>query len=133
MLELTFIGNIGNDPESQVSKNGKDYTTFSVAINNGYFDRKSNEWIELDPTWIRCIAFDYNADKANKLSKGDQVFIKGKPDCYGYENKSDGAIRANLQCMVQQLRSFGRRERNEDSEDFRPQRRSRRAEQRSRR
>ena len=129
MLELTFIGNVGNDPESQVAKSGKDYTTFSVAINNGYFDKKTGEWKELDTTWIRCIAFDYNADKAAKLSKGEQVFVKGRPGCHGYEN-NEGNIVATLQCMVQNMRSFGRRERAENSEDFRPQRRSRRREQR---
>ena len=131
MIEMTAVGNLGRDPEEKLSRNGKSFAIASIAINKGYFDRDSNEWVEQDPVWVSLVCFDFNAEKLMKFSKGDTLIVKGEPSARGYEN-NDGDCVANLSCNVRYLRGFNRQnDGNSERSERRGNRRQNRRRQRN--
>ena len=66
-----IIGNVGRDPESRFTAEGKQVTSFSVAVNVGYGDNKST-------AWYRVEAWEKLAETCAKyVKKGMKVFVEG--------------------------------------------------------
>lgn len=67
-----IVGNLGRDPESRFTPNGKQVTSFSVAVNNGYGDKKITAWYRVS-AWNKLaeICLEY-------LKKGSLVLIDGR-------------------------------------------------------
>ena len=125
MIELTLIGNLGQDPEIKYTKNDEPFAVCSVAVNRGYYDKKG-KWIEQDPIWVSVLCFGYMCDKAEKLTKGTPVFVKGVPSINVWVDDRDEA-RANQVCVAKVLRGFSRD--NEEDSGRKKVRRSRRREE----
>ena len=67
MLQLQIIGNIGRVPEVKTTNQGKEFITFSVAVNNR----------DKSTTWISMIA-NKQESLLPFLTKGKQVFAEGQ-------------------------------------------------------
>jgi single-strand DNA-binding protein len=69
---IQFVGNVGKDPESQYTPNGSMVTKFSVAVNNGYGEKKTT-------TWYNCEVWGEKPGEAVKqnVQKGSKVFVSG--------------------------------------------------------
>jgi single-strand DNA-binding protein len=77
MNEITFIGNLGNDPELSYTKNQKPILNFSVAVNRSWKDKEGN--LKTKTIWHKCRRWGNVAEKNNSnLKKGMRVFIKGE-------------------------------------------------------
>lgn len=93
---IQIIGRLGRDPETKLTEQGTQITTFSVACNNR----------DETTTWYNVSAFAKLGEIcANYLTKGKQVFIAGDLHIRQYEKK-DGTtgvsydIRANNMQML---------------------------------
>lgn len=68
MINATVAGNVGKDAEIKASKNGKDYVTFSVAVNSGKGDEKQVTWIGVRTMQVSIAEF---------IRKGDPITVAG--------------------------------------------------------
>ena len=76
MNKVFLLGNLGKDPEVNVSKKGVVMSSFSVATND-YVKNERNEY-ESVPSWHNIKFFGSLAEVANKyLKKGSRVLIEG--------------------------------------------------------
>jgi len=75
--EVTLIGRLGRDPEQRFTPNGVPVTTFSVATDRRWTGSDGEQRKEV--VWWRITTWRQQAETCKEyLSKGDQVFIKGR-------------------------------------------------------
>ena len=73
-----FIGRLGSDPISRFTAGGTPVTSFSIAVNKSWMDKKSGQKQE-STQWIRIVAFRRLAEICGQyLHKGSRVFIAGE-------------------------------------------------------
>ena len=76
---VILVGRAGKDPEiTVVASSGRQLAKFSLATNEGYFDKNSNGWKDLPTEWHNIVAWGPLAQKVEKsLGKGDMVLVEG--------------------------------------------------------
>ena len=73
-----FIGNLGQDPETRYTNDGKAVTNFSIAISETWKDKNTGQPQE-KTEWIRIVAFSRLAEICGEyLKKGSKVYIQGE-------------------------------------------------------
>ena len=78
--QVQFIGRLGKDPDLQVTSNGKPFTKFSLAVDQGK---------DKDAMWLNVTTWDTLAEIVEKYAlKGMQVFVQGKLQKRSYTDKS---------------------------------------------
>lgn len=81
----TFIGRLGQDPETRYLPNGSAVCNLSLAVGDDYKDKNTGEKIE-QTEWVRVSAFGKLAEVMGEyLKKGSKVFIAGKMKTRSYE------------------------------------------------
>ncbi|MGL5825508.1 MAG: single-stranded DNA-binding protein [Nocardioides sp.] len=86
MQSITFVGNLGNDPELVESKNGTNRARFTVAVSEGQRDSDNEK-----THWLNVTAFGTLGENvAESLSKGTRVVVVGRFDTYQREVQIDG-------------------------------------------
>jgi single-strand DNA-binding protein len=97
---ISFIGNIGNDPElKQVGQT--DLLELNVANNMGFGDRRTTNW-------FRCSIWGKRAVSLQPiLGKGKQVFVTGQLTLREYTNR-DGEKRTSADVRVSDLEIISR-------------------------
>jgi single-strand DNA-binding protein len=84
MKNMQLTGNLGRDPESRYTPQGKMVTTANVAVNSGFGDNKTTEWIKLT-------FWEKSAETFAKLAaKGTKVWISGTPKIETWQGKDKG-------------------------------------------
>ncbi len=83
MNRIKISGNLGKDAEYRTGQN-KPFTTFSVADNNSWRDKRSGEK-RTHTNWFNCVVNGKLAESASKLSKGDRVELVGEVRFREYE------------------------------------------------
>ncbi len=69
---IIFIGNLGRDPEMRYTPSGQAVTSFSVAVSDGFGDRKKT-------IWFRVSAWEKLAETCSAyLKKGSKVLVEGR-------------------------------------------------------
>lgn len=110
MNNVTLMGNLGQAPELKTSQNDKPYTTFSIATNDGYGDKKKTNW-------HNCIAFGKTAEIiCQYVGKGDSLAVSGSIDYSEKDEKRYTNIQVNTF-------SFGKNDKsnNNSSKDNEPE------------
>ena len=99
-------GSLGKDPELRYLQSGTAVCNFSVAVNERWRDRKSNEWKE-KTTWYRVAAWDSLAETCNThLQKGSSVLVVGNAAARAWVN-NDGDAVASLEVTARDVRFLG--------------------------
>jgi single-strand DNA-binding protein len=100
MIQLTLIGNIGNDAVTK-QVNGKDVTEFSFACKTG--TKKEDK-----PTWVKCAIWgDRGKSAAQYLTKGTSLVVFGSLSKNEvYTNKQNETV-ATLNVMVDKFSFTG--------------------------
>ena len=81
MNQVNLTGNLTKDPEMRTTNNGTAVTSFNVAVNSGYGDKKQTAFIPVK-VWGKV------AENCNKfLNKGSKVAITGRIDTGSYEKE----------------------------------------------
>ena len=72
-----LIGNLGKDPELQVTSDGTPFTRFSLAVNRAY--KAANGEKREETEWFNVIAWRQLAEICERyLHKGSKVYIEGR-------------------------------------------------------
>lgn len=101
MKQLQIIGNIGQDAKIQ-SYNGKNFVSFSVAVNESYKDKNGQKVESTD--WVSCTS--QNSNLAPYLKSGTKVFCQGKLKVNLFKNQR-GEWQAGLNLQVSTLEFLG--------------------------
>ncbi len=107
--KLIIAGNLGRDPEMRYLQDGTAVTNFSVAVSDGYGDRKKT-------LWVRVSVFGRRAEVANQyLSKGSKILVEGtlnstdngEPRTW---TSRDGTVRASWEMRADNFSFIGSRD-----------------------
>ena len=87
---VILVGRAGKDPEVTVMpKSGQQLAKFSMATNEGYFDKNSNAWKDLPTEWHNIVAWRALAQKVEKgVGKGDLVLVEGSIRTRKWQDKN---------------------------------------------
>lgn len=111
---VTFIGNLGRDPEIRSLESGVSVAKFSIATHESYRDKTSGEWIT-QTEWHDIIMWRHLAERAEKqLKKGSMIYLEGKLTHRKYQDK-DGIDRYVTEIVANTFRLLEKRERNDDA------------------
>ncbi len=114
---IVIVGNVGRDPEMRYTPSGSAVTSFSVAVSDGFGERKKT-------IWFRVSAWEKLAETCNNyLKKGSKVLIEGRlnatdtgnPRTY---NRQDGTTAASFEVTANVVRFLSSRAESDESEDM---------------
>lgn len=114
---IVIVGNVGRDPEMRYTPSGSAVTSFSVAVSDGFGERKKT-------IWFRVSAWEKLAETCNNyLKKGSKVLIEGRlnatdtgnPRTY---NRQDGTTAASFEVTANVVRFLSSRTESDESEDM---------------
>jgi single-strand DNA-binding protein len=101
--QTIIVGNVGRDPELRYTQSGRAVCGFSVAVNETWTDRQSNEKRE-KTTWYSVSVWGPQAETVSKyLSKGRQVMVIGNVSARAYTNNA-GEPAASLDLNARDVR-----------------------------
>ncbi len=102
-INVTVVGNLTNDPELRFTPSGDAVASFTVATSSRYLDKKTNEWKDGEPTYLRCSVWrQYAENVAESLTKGTRVMVSGKLKQKSYETR-EGEKRTVLEVEVEDV------------------------------
>ena len=79
MNKALLIGNISNDLELKKTQSGKSLLDFKVAVNEGYGEKKTTDF-------IKCRAWERTAELiSNYCRKGSKIYVEGRCKSESYE------------------------------------------------
>jgi single-strand DNA-binding protein len=79
--QCSFIGHLGKDPVLEVTSEGKPFTKFPLAVDQG----KGK-----DPMWLNITTWDKLAETVERFArKGTQVFVQGRLQLQKYKDRSN--------------------------------------------
>lgn len=97
MSAITVVGNATADAELRYTQGGLAVTSLTVAENERKFNKSTNEWDELEPTFYRVSIWrEYAEQVAATIRKGDRVIVTGKLKVRSYEDK-EGVSRTSVE------------------------------------
>lgn len=90
--QVTLAGNVSSEIEMRYTPGGKPVTSFSLAVNENYGDKKQT-------LFVRITCWDKLAETVNQyLIKGQGVLVSGKMTTpRAYQRKSDGELAASAE------------------------------------
>lgn len=87
MNKAILIGNITRDLEIRKTQNGRSVLEFSLAINEGYGDKKTTEYVNVT-------AWENIAERiANYCKKGSKIMVEGRIKTDSYERNGQKIYR----------------------------------------
>ncbi len=87
--KVTLIGNLGSNPEVKYGANNNAIANLSIATNESWIDKNTNERVE-KTEWHRVSIFGKLAEIAEKsLTKGSKVYIEGKLQTRKWQDKDN--------------------------------------------
>lgn len=79
--KVTLIGNLGADPETRYTQNGKCVAELRLATTYGFGDKEQTEW-------HRVVVWDKAAEACGKyLKKGSKAYVEGRLQTRSYDDK----------------------------------------------
>lgn len=88
-MNLVIVdGRLGRDPDTKFTGSGKQVTNFSIAVDDGYGEKKVT-------TWLNIVAWNKTAEAVQKyVKKGSHVLIEGRIQVREWEDKTGGKKKA---------------------------------------
>lgn len=111
--KVILIGNLGNEPEHIITKNGLCITNINVATSEHFKDKNGEK--KTNTEWHKVVLFDRLAEIARDyLHKGSKVYIEGKLKTEKYEK--DGIDRYVTKIIVQSLQMLDAKKDNTETQ-----------------
>ena len=83
--KVMLIGRLGKDPDMRFSQSGMAVASFTIATNEGWMDKATNEKKERTE-WHRIVAYGKLGKICGEyLAKGKQVYVEGKLQTRSWE------------------------------------------------
>jgi len=107
---VILVGRVGKNPDiTVVASSGRQLAKFSLATNEGYFDKNSNAWKDMPTEWHNIVAWGPLAQKVEKsVNKGDMVLIEGRIHTRKWQDKN-GQDRWNTDIQAENMIILDRR------------------------
>jgi single-strand DNA-binding protein len=103
--KVILIGNLGKDPETRFTPNGKAVTRFSLATSNTWVD--ANGAKQQATEWHTVVVWGKQGEACGQyLEKGRQVYVEGALRHRSYDNK-DGKEQHVTEIVAQKVRFLG--------------------------
>lgn len=93
--KVHLIGNLTRDPEKKALPSGMSVTSFSIAVNEVFYDKdkKKQERVE----YLNIVCFGKIADNvAQYMKKGSQVYVDGKIQTRSWEKDGEKKYRTEI-------------------------------------
>lgn len=112
LCNVTLIGNLGRDPETRYTPNGRMNVQFTMAVNRVWTDQSGQQqerthWFRVT-AWSRLAETLDNMTQQGFLTKGKQVFVSGRLDPREYQDQN-GQTRTSLDVNADQILLLGSR------------------------
>lgn len=108
MNVFTGIGRLGRDAEVRYTTDGKPVTSFAVAIDDGFGERKVTSWFD-------CVLFGERGPKiAEHIRKGDRIGITGSIRLDTFTTR-DGEEKSKIALRVSDVTLLGDKRDNGNS------------------
>ena len=102
-INITFEGNLTEDPSLRFTPSGAAVANFTVAHTPRRFDKQANEWKDEETIFLRCSVWRDQAEHvAESLFRGTAVIVSGKLGARSWEAK-DGTKRTDLEVTVDSI------------------------------
>src|SRR6266566_1791903 len=102
--KIMLIGNLGRDPELNVTSDGTPVTKFSLAVSRRY--KSANGEQKEETEWFNIVAWRQLAETCERyLHKGSKVYIEGRltqrkyTDREGVQRTSVEVIASNMEML----------------------------------
>ena len=114
--KIMLIGNLGRDPELQVTSDGTPFTRFSLAVSRNY-TTKSGERRE-ETEWFNIVAWRQLAETCERyLHKGSKVYIEGRVNQRKYTDKN-GLERTSVDVIANEMEMLTPKSASSGSESY---------------
>ena len=90
---MVLVGKITKDAVVKTLKDERQVVNFSVVVNDGYKDKKTDKWVSV-PCFFSC-SYWLGTAIANRLHKGNLVELTGRVSVNTYKDM-EGEARATL-------------------------------------
>jgi single-strand DNA-binding protein len=118
---VTIIGNLGRDPETRYTPNGRMNVQFTVATNRRWTDQAGQQ--QEKTNWFRVTAWGRLAETLDNLAQhgylvnGRQVYVNGPLDAREYQDQN-GQTRTSLDVNATEVQLVGGRPAESDAGEF---------------
>lgn len=103
--EVLILGRLGQDPELKYTTSGAPVATISIATNESWKDKESEEWQE-KTEWHQVILWGRLAEIADEyMGKGDKALIRGRLQTRKYDK--DGVEHWITEIVARELFMLG--------------------------
>jgi single-strand DNA-binding protein len=114
--KIMLIGNLGRDPELQVTPDGTPVTKFSLAVSRSYKSRSGEQRDETE--WFNIIAWRQLAETCEKyLHKGSKVYVEGRLSQRKYTDR-EGAQRTSIDVTITEMEMLTPKSASSSSEGY---------------
>src|SRR5437667_6192609 len=105
--KIMLIGNLGKDPDLQVTSDGTPFTRFSVAVNRTY--KTSTGERKEETEWFNIVAWRQLAEICERyLHKGSKVYIEGRLTQRKYTDR-EGVQRTSVEVIANDMQMLDRK------------------------
>lgn len=99
---VTLVGNCTRDPELRFTAAGRACTTFGIAVNRRWQDKKTQEWEER-VSFFNCATWDSLAENvAESFHKGDRLIVVGMLQQRSWETE-DGDKKSVIEIIASEV------------------------------
>lgn len=114
--KIMLIGNLGRDPELQVTPDGTPVTKFSLAVSRSYKSRTGEQKDETE--WFNIIAWRQLAETCEKyLHKGSKVYVEGRLSQRKYTDR-EGVQRTSIDVTITEMEMLTPKSASSGSESY---------------
>jgi single-strand DNA-binding protein len=112
VARITLVGNLGRDPETRYTPNGRMNVRFTVAVNRRFTDQTGQQ--QERTNWYTVTAWATLAESLDRLAqsgglvKGRQVFVEGRFETREYQDQQ-GQTRTSLDVSATEVQLLGPR------------------------
>jgi single-strand DNA-binding protein len=114
--KIMLIGNLGRDPELNVTAEGTPVTKFSLAVSRNYTTKSGEKKEETE--WFNIVAWDKLAERCERyLHKGSKVYIEGRLSQRKYTDR-EGVQRTSVDVTVTDMEMLTPKSASSGSEGY---------------
>jgi single-strand DNA-binding protein len=114
--KIMLIGNLGRDPELQVTPDGTPVTKFSLAVSRSYKSRAGEQKDETE--WFNIVAWRQLAETCEKyLHKGSKVYVEGRLSQRKYTDR-EGVQRTSIDVTITDMEMLTPKSASSSSEGY---------------
>ena len=114
--KIMLIGNLGRDPELNVTSDGTPVTKFSLAVSRNYTTSSGEKREETE--WFNIVAWRQLAERCERyLHKGSKIYIEGRLTQRKYTDR-EGVQRTSVEVIANEMEMLTPKSASSGSESY---------------